>query len=150
MAVAPRGFGAYGGTVAGTDVAGTLKVAAFMAEIIDTLGEVTETRDKIEFTNSASPADGSGNAYAQFNPGDIVVPGEYELTIVHDTQKQVPWGQPETIVITYPKRGTAATAATISFQGFLSKHVTSMPFKDKMMTKLTFVISGVITRTIAS
>ncbi len=154
MTVAPLGYGAFGGTVVGTDTsghgsggssAGTLKTAAFFAHIVDTLGDITESRDKIECTNSASP-----NGGAQFVPGDIKTAGEYELTLLHDTQAAVPWGDPETIVITLPLRGTAATAATKSFQGFLTKHVSSMPFKDKMVTKCTLAITGIVTHTPAA
>jgi hypothetical protein len=154
MAVAPLGYGSFGGAVAGTDTsghgsggssAGTLKTAAFFAHIVDTLGELTESREKIEFTNSASP-----NNAAQFVPGDIITGGEYELTLLHDTQAAVPWGDAETIEITLPKRGTAATAAKKSFQGFLTKHVCSFPFKDKMITKCTLAITGVVTHTPAA
>ncbi len=154
MALAPLGYGAFGGTVAGTDAtghgsagssAGTIQAAAFFAHIVDTLGDITETRDKIEYTNNASPSGG-----AQFNPGDIITPGEYELTLVHDTQAVVPWGDPETIKITLPKRGTAGTAAFKQFQGFLTKHVSSFPFKDKMVTKCTLAITGIVTHTAAT
>jgi len=145
MVLALRGHGAFGGTVAGTS--GTLGTASFMAEIIDTLGDFTEERPKIEYTNSSSPSDSSGRAYAQFRPSDIVTAGDYELTLLHNTQKQVPWGIEEVITITFPKRGTDATAATIVFNGFLTKHTTSMPFKDKMITKCTLCVTGIVTRT---
>ena len=150
MTLAPRGYGAYGGTVKGTDSTGTLKLAAFMAEIIDTLGDFTEEKPKIEYTNSSSPSTSSGFAYSQFRPADIVTPGDYELTLLHNVQQQVPWGVEETIVITFPKRGSDATAATISFQGFLTKHTTSMPMKDKMVTKVTLAVTGIVTRTPAA
>jgi len=149
MSLAPLGYGAFGGTVAGTDTsghgsggssAGTLKTAAFFAHIIDTMGEITEERMKIEYTNSASPGGG-----AQFVPGDIITPGDYEITLLHDTQAAVPWGDAETIQIALPKRGTASTAANKTFQGFLTKHVSSFPFKDKMITKCTLCITGLVT-----
>jgi len=139
MAIAPLGYSAYGGTVAGTDVAGTLKLAAFFAKIVDSLGELSEERAKIEYTNSASPGGG-----AQFRPGDIITTGDYELTLLHDCQQPVPWGVEETIVITLPLRGTEATAAKKTFQGFLTKHVSSFPFKDKMTTKCTLCVTGLV------
>jgi hypothetical protein len=146
MTLAPRGFSAMGGTVAGTDSVGTIKVAAFFAEIVDTLGELIEERPKIEFTNSGSPAV-AGIVGAQFNPSDIVTTSDYEITILHNTNKPVPWGLLETIVITLPKRGTDATAATKTFMGFLTKSGVAMPLKDKMTQKCTVTVSGLVTHT---
>lgn len=151
MTLAPLGFGAFGGTVAGQS-AHTLGTAAYLVQIVDgDLGELTEGLDDIEFTNSNSPIDGNGRAYKQFSPGDIIDGGEYEITILFNYQTtQIPWGVPETITITLPKRGTTATAATISFPGYLKKHKTSLKSKSMMEVTCTLKVAGVVVRTAAS
>lgn len=142
LPLAPRGYSGFGGSVAGTTSGATLTVAEFFAEIVDTLGELKEEIDKIEFTNSSSSAGADGRAGAEFYPGDIVTTGDYELTLLHDPQKVPPFGSPETIKITLPKRGSATVAATKTFTGFLKSHIVSMPFKDKMITKVMLTVSG--------
>lgn len=151
MTLAPLGFSAFGGTVAG-QTSMTLGTAAYLVQIVDgDLGELTESLDDIEYTNSASPADTNGKAYKQFNPGDIVDGGEYEITILFNYQTtQIPWGVPETITITLPKRGTTVTAATIHFPGYLKKHKTKLAGKDKMMATCTLKVAGIVTRTAAA
>ncbi len=144
--LAPLGFGAFGGQVAG-QAGSTIGTASYLANIVDgDLGEITESREDIEFTNSQSPY-----GYRQFNPGDLVDGGEYELDLLFNTQAtSVPWGVTETITITLPKRGNAVTAATISFPGYLKKHATKMPSKDKMTVKVTLKVAGLVTRTPAA
>lgn len=146
MPLAPRGYSAFGTSVVGTDVAGTIKLAAFFAEIIE-LGELTESRGAIETTNSATTG-----GRATFVPEDIIEGGEYSITVLHDPQMDAPFGVAETIVITYPLRGTAATAAKRTFQGFLTEHVTTFPLKGSpgMVTKCKLKVSGPITYTDAA
>ena len=146
MPLAPRGYSAFGTAVAGTDVAGTIKLAAFFAEIIE-LGELTESREAIETTNSAS----SGGR-ATWVPGDIIEGGEYTLSILHDPQKDPPFGDVETIVITKPLRGSASTAAKCTFQGFLTEHTVTFPLKGSpgMVTKCKLKVAGAVTHDAAS
>ncbi len=140
MSVAPRGYSAFGTAIAGTDTAGTIKVAAFFAEIIS-MGELTQTRGAIETTNSAS----TGGA-ATFVPEDIIEGGEYTIDVLHDPQKVPPFGDVETIVITLPKRGTAATAATKTFPGFLTSHGVTFPLKGSpgVVTKCKLKVAGAV------
>jgi hypothetical protein len=140
-ALAPRGYSAFGTAVAGTDAAGTIKLAAFFAEIIE-LGELTESRGAIDTTNSATTG-----GKATYVPEDIIEGGEYSITVLHDPMLDPPFGAPEVIVITYPMRGTAAVAAKRTFSGFLLEHVTTFPLKGSpgMVTKCKLKVSGPIT-----
>jgi hypothetical protein len=152
--LAPLGYGAFGGTVAGTatDIYGSGSTtiggsSGFLGAIIDgDLGEITMSRDKIEYTNS-----GSAGGAAQYQPGDIIEGGEYKLTILYNYQTTtIPFGQPEVFTITLPKRGTTATAATIVFDGFMTEHKTMLPSKKAMVVEVTLKVTGAITRTAAS
>ena len=144
MSVAPRGFGAYGSTIEGTDNAGTIKVAGFFGCIVR-IGDLTLERGSIETTCS------NGGGYATFVPEDIITGGELEIDILHDTQVEPPWGAPETIVITYPLRGTASTHAKKTFQGFLTSVGVSHPFKGEgMISKCKVKIAGQVTTTAAT
>ena len=145
--LAPRGYSAFGTTVAGTDVAGTIKVAGYFTGVIIRLGDLMEKRGKIDTTHSTST-----NGRATFVPEDIIDGGEYEIDILHDTQVNPPWGDAEVIVITLPKRGTAITAATKTFKGFLMEHGTSFPLKGSpgIVTKCKLCVAGEVTTTPAA
>ncbi|NBW09973.1 MAG: hypothetical protein EBR82_18300 [Caulobacteraceae bacterium] len=143
MPLAPRGYSAMGTTIAGTDTAGTIKVAAFFAEIVN-IGSLVENLEKIETTYSALSAGSDAKVGATFVPGDIVTSDDLDIEVLHDPQKVVPFGVPEVIVITLPKRGTATTAATKTFTGFLTRHEVTFPLKGShgVLTKCKLCVSG--------
>lgn len=144
MSLAPRGYLAAGVTVAGTDEVGVIKVANYFTGTIVKLGDLTRKRGAVEITNSESQA-------KEFLPEDIHDNGELEIHILHDTQLEPPWGQPETIVITYPLRGTASSHAKKTFQGFLIEDVVTHPImgNEGMLSKCKLKISGPVVRTAA-
>lgn len=149
--LAPRGYSAMGTTIAGTDTSGTIKLAAFFAEIVN-IGSVVESLEKIETTYSALAAGSDGKIGATYVPGDTVTVDDIDIEILHDPQKVVPYGSPEVIVITLPKRGSATTAANKSFTGFLTRHEVTFPLKGSpgMVTKCKLAVSGRITHNPAS
>lgn len=141
--LAPRGYSAYGTAIDGEDGA-TIGTANFFGEIIE-MGELEETREDIEITNSASP-----DNRAQFVPSDIITGGEYQVKLLHDPQKPPPFGDVEDITITLPLRGDAVTAAKKVFPGYMKKHGVSFPLKDKMVTTVVLKVAGKITHTAAA
>jgi hypothetical protein len=143
MPLAPRGYSAMGTTIVGTDTSGTIKVAAFFAEVVN-IGSVVESLEKIETTYAALSAGSDGKVGATFVPGDTVTVDDIDIEVLHDPQKVAPFGVPEVIVITLPKRGTATTAATKTFTGFLTRHEVTMPIKGStgMLTKCKLAVSG--------
>lgn len=149
--LAPRGYSAMGTTIAGTDTSGTIKLAAFFAELVN-IGSVVEALEKIETTYSALTAGSDGKIGATYVPGDTVTVDDIDIEVLHDPQKVVPFGLAETIVITLPKRGSATTAANKTFQGFLTRHEVTLPLKGSpgMLTKCKLTVSGRITHNPAS
>ena len=143
MPLAPRGYSAMGTTIVGTDTSGTIKVAAFFAEVVN-IGSVIESLEKIETTYAALSAGSDGKVGATFVPGDIVTVDDIDIEVLHDPQKVPPYGVPEVIVITLPKRGTATTAAKKTFTGFMTRHEVTMPIKGSvgMLTKCKLAVSG--------
>ena len=141
--LAPRGYSAMGTAIAGTDTSGTIKLASFFAEIVN-IGSVVEAIEKIETTYSGLTAASDGRIGATFVPGDTMTTDEIDIEVLHDPQKVVPWGLPETIVITLPKRGSATTAANKTFQGFLTRHEVTLPLKGTtgVLTKCKLAVSG--------
>jgi len=143
MTIAPRGYSAMGTTIVGTDTAGTIKVAGFFAEIVN-IGSLVENLEKIETTYSALSAGSDGKVGATWVPGDIVTCDDLDIEVLHDPQKVPPFGAPEVIVVTLPKRGTATTAATKTFTGFLTRHEVTLPLKGSpgVLTKCKLCVSG--------
>src|SRR5689334_14988554 len=121
MALAPRGYSAMGTTIIGQDVAGTIKLASFFAEVVN-IGDLVEKLEKLETTYSALAAGADGKVGATSVPGDVVTVDDLDIDILHDPQQVPPYGVPEVIRITLPKRGTANNAAYKQFTGYLIQH----------------------------
>jgi hypothetical protein len=145
MAVAPRGYLAAGATFIGTDSVGVIKVAAYFTGVIVRLGDLSRKRGAVNITTSSSTDE-------EFLPEDIRDNGEYEVDILHNTQTEPPWGDPEVMVITYPLRGTAVTHAKKTFTAFLIEDTVTHPIKgaEGILSKCKLKISGAVVTTPAA
>lgn len=151
MPLAPTGYSAMGTTVIGTDGAGTIKLAAFFGEIVN-IGDLIEKLEMIETTYSALAPGADLKVGATNVPGDIVTVDPFDIEILHDPQKVPPFGVPEVIKVTLPKRGTATNAAYKTFTGYLCEHGITFPLKGTvgMHTKCKLAVSGRIVHTPAT
>lgn len=106
-------------------------------------------RPAIETTHMATTG-----GWRTFIAGDLKTAGEIEIDVEYNTQLDyktlVASQAAETMTITYPLRGNAATAATKTFSAVLTKASPAWPKDDLLMTTLTFQVSGAETYTAAT
>ena len=123
----------------GTSFRVTFVTSGFTAQIFDLNHDGIE-RAEIDDSEFASPG------WMEFLPGDLVNPGQLELTLIHKHNALPPIDQPtEEIQIDDGKSQTGANRWSI--QGFMSTYAYQGPFEDRIQATSRIKFSGAITPT---